>query len=90
MASSNGTNTAVAVSASDSVAVLAVNGERRRATVYNDGAATVYLSLGATASTTSHTVQIAPNGYYETPTGYTGAITHKGSSATGSLRVTEF
>lgn len=88
-----GTNTSVSVSASANVTVLAQNVSRQAATVYNDGAATVYLSLGATASSTSHTVQLAPNDYYEVPRGpqgiYSGIITHQGSSATGSLRVTE-
>jgi hypothetical protein len=87
--SQDGTNTTVAVSASNSVAVLAANNLRGRATVFNDGAATVYLSLGTTATTSSHTIQIAPQGYYEVPQGYTGAITHVGSSGTGNLRVTE-
>jgi len=87
--SSDGTNTTVAVSASNSTSVLAVNTGRQLATIYNDGAATVYLSLGGTATTSSHTVQIVPNGYYEVPRGYTGLVTHVGSSATGNLRVTE-
>lgn len=89
MSSSNGTNTAVTVTASDSTAVLAANGDRQRATIFNNGAATVYLSLGSVATTTSHTLQMAPNSYFEVPGGYRGAITHRGSSTTGTLQVTE-
>lgn len=85
----DGVNSTVAVSASNSTAVLAANSQRTRATVYNDGAATVYLSLGPTATTSSHTVQLSPNNYYEVPQGYNGIITHVGSSATGNLRITE-
>jgi len=85
----DGANTAVSVSASNSTSVLAANNTRFLATVYNNGGATVYLSLGATATTASHTVQIVPQGYYEVPRGYTGVITHVGSSATGTLQVTE-
>lgn len=85
----DGVNTTVAVSASDSTSVLAAKNGRRLFTVYNDGAATVYLSLGPTCTTSSHTLQIVPQGYYENPGDYDGVVTHKGSSATGNLRVTE-
>ena len=78
------------VSAS-SFTVLAANTSRRMATFFNDGAATLYLDLsGGTASTTSHSVQVPPLGYYELPQPvYTGLITGIGSSATGTVRVTE-
>lgn len=74
--------------------VLASNTARLGAVFTNDGAATVYLDLtGGTASATSYSVALPANGYYELPTFsviYTGAITGIGSSATGTVRVTEW
>jgi len=74
-----------------SFTVLAANAARRMATFFNDGAATVYLDLsGGTASTTSYSVQIPPQGYYELPQpAVTNLVTGIGSSATGTVRVTE-
>ena len=72
-----------------SVTVLAANTARLGATIQNDSAAILYLKFGATASTTSYTVQMAANSYYEIPFGYTGILDGIWSSATGSARVTE-
>ena len=80
--------TSVAASASSGT-VLASNANRLAATVFNDSTALLYLKLGATASSTSHTVQIQPNGYYEVPGLYTGIIDGIWASATGNARVTE-
>ncbi len=76
--------------AATSFTVLAANTARRTVTIHNDGAATVYVKSGATASTTSFKVPLAPNQYYEWPLPiYQGVIDAIGSSATGTLRVTE-
>jgi len=77
-----------------SVSVLASNASRRGALFFNDDTAstgaTVKLKLGATASATSFTIAIAPQGYYELPDPvYTGAIDAIATAATGTLRVTE-
>jgi hypothetical protein len=74
---------------SSNTSVLASNASRIGATVRNEGAATAYIILGATASTTSYTVQLLTNDYYEVPYGYTGAIAGITSSGTAQLRVTE-
>lgn len=68
---------------------LASNSNRRGATFQNEGTATVYLKLGATASTTSYTVQIREGSYYEVPYGYVGIIDAITSASTATLRVTE-
>lgn len=86
---STGANSTVASTITDSSTLLAANAARRGATVYNDSAALLYLSLGATATTTSHTVQVLGFGYYEVPYGYTGIVTGRWSTATGSARITE-
>jgi len=74
-----------------SVSLLASNTSRLGATFYNDSTTTLYLKLGTTASTTSYTVQLPPNGYYELPMPvYTGAIDGIWSAdASGAVRITE-
>lgn len=73
------------------VTVLAANAARLGAMVFNDSAAaSLYLKMGASASTTSFTVLIAAGGYYELPQPvYTGNLTAVWSAANGTARVTE-
>lgn len=78
----------VAGSAS-SVTLLASNTDRRGATIQNDSTAILYVKFGSAASTTSYTIKMAADSYYEIPFGYTGIITGIWSSATGSARITE-
>lgn len=78
----------VAGSAS-SVSLLASNANRLGATVSNDSTAALYLKLGATASTTSYSIKMLQDDYYEVPYGYTGAIDGIWASATGNARITE-
>ena len=92
MAAFAGTATLSNVSASaSSTSILAANTSRRSFSVYNDSSAILYLKLGATASATSHTVQLAAGAFYECPIswGYQGAVDGIWASATGSARVTE-
>jgi hypothetical protein len=86
--SSTGTTTSVASSASN-VTLLASNTNRLGATVYNESTQVLYLKLGATASATSYTLQVAGGGYYEVPFSYTGQIDGIWASANGNARVTE-
>lgn len=65
------------------------NPNRTRVTFYKEGTSTCYIKLGATASSTSYTVQLGNNGYYETPDGYTGRIDIIFSANTGVVRATE-
>lgn len=86
---SSATLTSVAGSAT-SVSLLASNASAKLRTAFNDSTATLYLKFGTTASTSSHTVQIPPNGYYEFPQPlYTGAVDGIWSSAAGNVRLTE-
>jgi len=82
------TQTSVAGSASN-VTLLAANSNRLGATIYNDSTAILYLKLGATASSSSHTVQMVSLAYFEVPYGYTGIIDGLWASATGNARITE-
>lgn len=76
-----------------SVSLLASNANRLGTTIFNDdtagSGATLKVKLGATASATSFTVAIAPQGYFEVPFSYTGAIDGIASAATGNARITE-
>lgn len=88
---SSGTSAVTSVASSiTSVSLLAVNNSRRMATFYNDSTAVLYLKLGATASTTSYTVQLVAGAYYELPwKAYTGAIDGIWAAANGNVRITE-
>ena len=73
-----------------SVALFPANGGVEARTVHNDSAATLYLKYGATASTTSYTVKIPADGYFEFPRPVFEGLVHGiWSSATGTARTTE-
>jgi len=72
-----------------SVTLKAANSSRLGLTIYNDSTATLYVKFGATASTTSYTVQMGTDDYYEVPFGYTGIVDGIWDSATGNAYVTE-
>lgn len=76
-------------SSATNVTLLASNANRLGATVYNDSTQILYLKLGATASATSHTLQMAAASYYEVPFWYTGNIDGIWASANGSARLVE-
>lgn len=82
------TLTNVASSATN-VTLLAANTARKGATLYNDSTQVCYVKFGATASSTSFTVPLATNTYYEVPGGYTGILDGIWVSANGNMRVTE-
>lgn len=82
------TQASVASSATN-VTLLASNANRLGATFFNDSTQVLYLKLGATASNTSYTIQLASNGYYEIPYNYTGIVDGIWVSANGNVRVTE-
>lgn len=72
------------------VTILASNTSRLGATIHNDGDDILYLKFGTTASTTSFTVKMQVDDYYEVPFGYTGIIDGIwASSGSGAARVTE-
>lgn len=71
--------------------LLSANTERKGASVFNDSTVNLYMSLSASASSTSaFTVKMSPGQYYEVPYGYLGAVTGIWDSATGAARITEF
>jgi hypothetical protein len=80
------TNVAAAVA---DTTLLAANNGRDGATIHNDSASVCYVKLGTGASSTSFTVRLAPQGYYEVPFGYRGQINGYWAVAIGNARVTE-
>lgn len=85
----NAAVTAVDSSASN-VTLLAANYARQGATIYNNSTAILYVKCGATASTSSFTMQMATETFWEVPAGYTGRIDGIWASANGNAMVTEF
>lgn len=83
----------VAASATSVALFTAVGTAVEMRSVYNDSAATLTLKYGATASATSHAVQIPAAGYFEFPMTrngvWPGAVEGIWSSATGSARCVE-
>lgn len=71
--------------------ILAANQARCGATFYMDGNAVAFIKLGATATTTSFTVKVPNNGYYEIPANYTGQVdvVFDKDASGRTLRVTE-
>jgi hypothetical protein len=83
------TNVTAANGSTTNFTFFAANPQRTRVAFFKEGASVCYIKLGATASTTSYTVQLGSNGYYETPDGYTGRVDIIFSAATGVVRATE-
>lgn len=81
--------TQVASSASN-VTLKASNAARLGLKIYNDSTAVLYVKFGATASTTSYTVQMGPQAFYvlERPP-YTGIVDGIWAAANGNAYVTE-
>lgn len=83
------TNVTAANGSTTNFTFFNANPARTRVAFFKEGASVCYIKLGATASTTSYTVQLGSNAYYETPDGYTGRIDIIFSAATGVVRATE-
>lgn len=83
--------TANVASAATNVTLFSAAGRVSGRAVFNDSSAVLYLKYGATASTSSYTVQIAAGGYYEFPQNvYSGQVDGIWASANGNARVTSW
>lgn len=83
--------TANVQSSASSVNIFAATALAAGRTVYNDSTAVLYLLFGSTASTTSYTVQIPSQGYFEFPvTVYCGNVDGIWASANGYARTTSW
>lgn len=74
--SSTGTITSVAGTITANTQLLAANTNRKGMMIYNESSAVLYLAFSASCSTTSYTLQIPANSFFEMPTApvYTGVI----------------
>src|SRR5687767_6181472 len=81
--------TSVASSAS-SVSLVAARPEREGLIIQNTSTAILYILLGGgtATATTSHSVQIASNAYFDLG-GFTGAVSGIWASANGQANITE-
>lgn len=87
--SSTGTITSVN-GATTNTSILTPNTSRISATIYNAANKTMYIALGATASTSAYTIQVFQGSYWELPVSYTGAISAVwASGVSGAALVTE-
>jgi hypothetical protein len=88
-------NPATVAASATSVTLLTANTARAGATVTNNSSATLYLSLGTSAaSSTNFTFVLGPlvgklAAYYELPFGYAGAVTGIWDTAAGSALIRE-
>jgi hypothetical protein len=80
--------TSVNTTANTNVTLLAADSTRVFASIFNNSGKTMYIKLGATASTTSFTVQLFDKSYWEVPDTYTGQI-DAFALGTGTALVTE-
>lgn len=79
----------LAASNSVSQVLLSASNNRLFAAVYNDSTAKLYLLLGTPASTTTFTVRMDGQTYFEVPIQYTGVVTGIWSTNAGDARMTE-
>lgn len=87
--STTATSTNVSANTS-SVTLLAANTSRKGATIFNDSTVALYLKLGTSANpSTSFTVLMVANAYYEVPFNYIGIISGIWTVSVGYARVVE-
>lgn len=73
-----------------STTLLSANTSRVHAKIHNDSTEVLLIKYGATASATSFTARLAPQGYYEVDDGYTGIIDGIWlNDGSGAARMTE-
>lgn len=78
-------------SSATNVTLFAASGDTNARAIYNDSTAVLYVKFGATASTTSYTVQLAAGAYYEFPQPvYAGQVDGIWASANGAARTTSW
>lgn len=81
----------VASSGTNVTVFAAATGRVNMRTVFNDSTQVLYLKFGATASSSSYTVQLSAGAYYEFPQPvYGGQVDGIWASANGNARVTSW
>jgi hypothetical protein len=78
-------------SSTSSVTLFAASSGDHERMIWNDSTAVLYVKFGATASTSSYTVQVASQGLFEFPSPpYDGQVDGIWASANGFARVTSW
>lgn len=78
-------------SSATSVTLFAAAASVKGRAIFNDSTAVLYVKFGATASSTSYTVQLAAGDYYEFPHPcYGGVVDGIWASANGNARTTQW
>lgn len=78
-------------SSATNVTLFAASGSVKGRAVYNDSTAVLYLKFGATATSSSYTVQLAAGAYYEFPQPcYGGLVDGIWAAANGAARTTQW
>lgn len=72
-----------------SVLLLSPNSARKGVTIWNNSSASLYIEFGTASTTTSFSVKVNADGYYELPFGYIGSINGIWDAASGSALVRE-
>jgi len=72
-----------------SVLLAPANAARKGATIWNNSTSNLYIELGATPTTSSFSVKISADGYYELPFSYIGLINGIWDAANGSALLRE-
>lgn len=83
--------TSVTVSNLTSTVLLNSNISRGFASFYNEGSEEILIKLGSTAASSSYSLKVYPNGYFELPSSpvYTGVIEAISVSTNVIVRITE-
>lgn len=77
--------------AASSTVLFAATGNARGRTIWNDSSAILYVKFGATATSTSCTLKLIADAFYEFPQPvYSGVVEGIWASATGAARVTSW
>ena len=78
-------------SSGSSVNLFAATAKALGRTIFNDSTQVLYVKFGATASSSSYTVQLAAGAYYEFPQpAYSGNVDGIWASANGNARLTSW
>lgn len=76
-------------SSTSSVQLLAANAARVSALFYNASTKKLWIKLGTAATSSSFTVELLPNSFWELPINYTGVIHGAWAAVNGDVKITE-
>ena len=87
---STSTTSATIAASTTSAILLAANPARKGASFWNNSNNNLFIDLDESASAANHTAKLIPQGYYELPFNYVGAISGIWDGTSGGCFVREF